>query len=234
MATGTNHNHTELTLVESFLLLALDNKGKFLIDSVSLNHGVAGAVLMKLTILKKIKVERRRVHVIDASDTGIEFLDQFLHYINASQKPKRVRRWVHKLAARLKKRKYTIIANLIERGILKKEKNKFLGIIPYTVYPTVDSSPEDEVRSHLLDIIRSKKEVDPKSLMLLSLLEATKLSKALFSRRKEHKYARKRIKALTREFETNSIIHATIKEVCSAVITASTSAAVAVSPGSGE
>ena len=224
----------ELTLIESFLLLALDNKkGKFLIDSIALNHGLAGAVLMKLTILKKIKVERRRVYVIDSRDTGTEFLDNFLHYINASKKPKKVRRWVHKLASKLKKQKYEILHNLIEQGILKKEKKKLFGFIPYTVYPTVDSTKEDELRAILLDIVNGKRDVDPKSLMLFSLLEATKLTRTLFYKKKDYKFAHKRIKALTRDFETNSIIHATIKEVCSAVITASTSAAVAASSGSG-
>ena len=223
----------ELTLVESFLLLALDNKkGKFLIDSIALNHGLAGAVLMKLTILKKIKVEKKRVYVIDSSATEKEFLNNFLHYFRKSKKPKRVRRWVHKLASRLKKQKYDILDNLIERGILKKERKKLLGLIPYTVYPTVDSTKEDELRSVLLDIINGKRDVDPKSLMLFSLLEATKLTRVLFHKKKDYKFAHKRIKALTRNFETNSIIHATIKEVCSAVITASTSAAVAASSGS--
>ena len=42
-----------LTLVEGFLLLALDNKkGTFLIDSIALNHGMAGAVLMTLLVRK--------------------------------------------------------------------------------------------------------------------------------------------------------------------------------------
>lgn len=104
-----------------------------------------------------------------------------------------------------------------------------LGFIPYTVYPTVDPSQEDELRALLLDIIHGKREIDPNSLMLFSLLEATKLSRALFYHKKEYKYAQKRIRALTRDFETNRLIHATIKEVCSAVITASTSAAVTAS-----
>lgn len=223
----------ELTLVESFLLLALDNKkGKFLIDSIALNHGLAGAVLMKLTILKKIKIENKRVYVIDSSDTGTKFLDNFLHTISESRKNKRVRRWVHKLASSLKKQKYDIIDNLVERGILEKKRKKWLGFIPYKVYPTIDSTQEDELRALLLAIIRGQREVDPKNIMLFSLLEATKLSRVLFSQKKEYKFARKRIKVLTRDFETNSLIHATIKEVCSAVITASTSAAVRASSGS--
>jgi len=79
----------------------------------------------------------------------------------------------------------------------------------------------------LLAIIRGKRSADPKSLMLLSLLEATKLTRPLFYQRQAYKFARKRIKSLIREFETNNLIYIIIKEVCAAVITASTSAAVA-------
>jgi hypothetical protein len=191
-----------------------------------LNHGIAGAVLMKLTILKRIRIENKRVHIIDSSSTDMAFLDYFLNYINGYSKPKKVRRWVHKLAYRLRKKKYEVIDNLIERGILNKEKKHWLGFIPYTIFPTIDSTQEEELRNHLLAIIHGQQKVNPKSLMLLSLLEATKLTRTLFQQRKSYRYARKRIKALTKDFESNSMIHATIKEVCSAVITASTSAAV--------
>ena len=218
----------KLTLAEGFLLLALDNKkGKFLIDSIALNHGLAGAVLMKLTILKKINIEHRRVYVIDSGETGSAFYDSILQYLQARKKPRKVRFWVHKLATRLRKQKYELIDNLVRQGILIKQKQRLLGFIPCTTYPTVDSTPEDELRSQLLAIIRGKRTTDPKSLMLLSLLEATKLTRALFYQRRAYKFAHKRIKALTREFETSNLIHITIKKICAKIINVSTSAAVA-------
>ena len=222
----------ELTLVEGFLLLALDNrKGTFLIDSIALNHGLAGAVLMKLTILKKIRIEQRRVYVVDTSDTGSPFLNSMLGVIAQSQKQRKVRQWVTRLASRLRNKKQMLFDRLIKEGVLNKERKKILGIIPHTVYPTLDPAREDALRSRMLDVIQGNKEPDPRSVMLLSLLEATKLTRVLFHHRKQYRQARRRIRELTSEYEVGNMIHTTIREVCSVVITASTSAAVKASSG---
>ena len=217
----------ELNLVEGFLLLALDNKkGKFLTDSLAINHGLAGATLMKLTIIDRIEIRDRRVYVIDNALTGVGYLDRILQYIDSYEKKYKVRHWVNRIASKWKKLRYELVENLIEQGILTRRRKKLLGIFPYSVYPTIDLRPENELREKLLGIIKGEQEVDPKSLMLFSLMEATKLTRVLFYSRQEYKEGRKRIKELTREFDTNPLVHITIKEICSVVITASTSAAV--------
>jgi len=222
----------EWTLVEGFLLLALDNrKGAFLIDSIALNHGLAGAVLMKLIILKRIRIEHRRVYVVDTSDTGSPLLNSMLDILAQSKKQRKVKQWVTRLAARLKKKKQMVIDRLVEEGVLKKQRTKILGFIPHTVYPTADTTREDALRSNMMAIIQGERQVDPKSLMLLSLLEATKLTRVLFSHRKHYRQARKRIRELTSEYEVGNMIHTTIREVCSVVITASTSATVQAASG---
>jgi hypothetical protein len=222
----------ELNIVEGFLLLALDNKkGKFLTDSLAINHGLAGATLMKLTILNKIEIREKRVYVIDSSPIETSYLDRVLEYINSAGKNHKVRYWVNRVASKWKRLRYDLIGDLMERGILTKQRRKFLGLFPYSVYPTIDDRPETELREKLLSIVNGKTEIDPKSLMLFSLLGATKLTRVLFSSRAEYRKGKERIKELTREFEINPLIHLTIKEVCSVVITASTSAAVRASVG---
>lgn len=219
-----------LNLVEGFLLLALDNnKGKFLTDSLAINHGLAGATLMKFTILDRVKVEGKKVQVIDHSPTGKDYLDKIMQYIDSSSKQRKVRYWVHRIASKWKTLKYELLNSLTDRGILKRQRKKFLGLFPYSVYPTVNPQPEDELRDKLLKIVENEKEIDAKSLMLFSLMEATKLTRVLFSSKEEYKKGRRKIKELTREFEINPLIHRTIKEVCSVVITASTSATVRAS-----
>ncbi len=220
----------ELNIVEGFLLLALDNKkGKFLTDSLAINHGLAGATLMKLTIQNKIEIREKRVYVIDSSSTGTSYLDEILESIHSAGKNHKVRFWVNRVASKWKKLRYELLGDLMERGILTKKRKKILGLFPYSVYPTIDERPENELREKLLNIVEGKTGIDPKSLMLFSLLGATKLTRVLFSSRAEYKKGKKRIKELTREFENNPLIHLTIKEVCSVVIKASTSAAVRAS-----
>ncbi len=218
----------QLRLTEGFLLLALDKKkGKFLTDAISINHGLAGTVLLKLSILKKIKVSNKKVQIIDNTSTGVDYLDELFGYIRKAKKEHKVKFWIHRIASKLKKLKYDVLSNLVERGILMRKRKKFLGLIPYTVYPTLDPGPEDEMKQHLVEVINGRKKMDEKSLMMLSLAEATKLARVLFSSRKEYKHARKRIKKLAKDFEVSTAVQETIKEVCSVVITATTSAAIA-------
>ena len=182
---------------------------------------------MTLLVRERIRVEQRRIYVTDASDTGSEFLNLMLGIIHKSRKNRKVRRWVTRLAARLKKNKYRMIDQLVAEGELKKEQRMILGLIPHTVYPAANTTLEDAIRARLMDVIGEKKDAEPVSLMLLSLLEATKLTRVLFDHRKDYRQARRKIRELTREFEVGTVLHTTIKEVCSVVITASTSAAVA-------
>ena len=217
----------KLNLIEEFLLLALDNKkGKFLTDSLAINHGLAGASLMKLTIAGRVEVKDKRVYVVDNTPTGIDYLDKILEYIDSSGKHRKVRYWVHRIASKWKRFRSELIDGLIDRGILTKKRRKFLGLFPYSVYPTVDPDPENELRDRLLKIINGEKSMDPRSLMLLSLMEAVKLTRVLFHSRAKSREGRKKAKELTKEFETTPLIHSTIKEVCSVVISASTSAAI--------
>jgi len=221
-----------LNLTESFLLLALDsNKGKFLIDSIALNYGLAGAALMKLTILNKIQIRDRKVVVIDHSLTGTQYFDEVLGMIRSSQKQRTVKYWVNRLGNRLKKLKYKVIGKLIMQGVLKEEKRKFLGIIPYKVYPATNRVPKEELRGKMLRMIRGVESIDAKHLMLLSLLESTKLTRVLFDSRAEYKKWRKSVKELVKEFEVSDVVHTTIREVCATVVAASTSATVSASAG---
>jgi hypothetical protein len=220
----------ELNLVEGFLLLALDSKkGRFLTDSLAINHGLAGATLMKLTIINRIEIRDRRVYVVDPSSTGIVYLDKILDYIHSSGKEEKVRYWVHRTASKWKKLRQDLIGSLMDRGILTKKRKKWLGLFPYHVYPDVNLKPERKLREKLLHVVEGQTEADAKSLMLLSLLEATKLTRVLFSSRSAYRKGRKHIKLLTREFENHPLIHRTIKEVCTVVIAASTSAVVRAS-----
>ncbi|MFW6095987.1 MAG: GOLPH3/VPS74 family protein [Bacteroidota bacterium] len=220
----------ELNLIESFLLLALDSKkGKFLTDPLAINHGLAGAILMKLAIVNKIEIKKRRVYVVDNTPLGVDYIDRMLSYIYSSRKNRKVKYWVNRLASKWREMRIDLFDSLIHKGILTRERRKFLGLFPYTIYPVEDLTPVLELHNKLRRIVDGEEKVNAKSLMLFSLLESTKLTRVLFSSRSEYKKGKKRIDELTKDFDTSSFIHVTIKEVCAVVITASTSAAIKAS-----
>ena len=52
----------ELQLFEKFILISLDQKkGKFLIDSFSLNYALAGSILLELSELNKIAIKNKKI-----------------------------------------------------------------------------------------------------------------------------------------------------------------------------
>lgn len=220
----------ELNLIECFLLLALDSKkGKFFTDSLAINHGLAGATLMKLAISNKIEIKERRVYVVDNTPFRVNYIDRMLSYIYSSRKNRKVKYWVNRLASKWREMRIDLFNGLIQKGVLRKERKKIWGLFPYTIYPVDDLTPVLELHKKLRRIIDGKEKVNAKSLMLFSLLESTKLTRVLFSSRSEYREGKKRIDELTKDFEANPLIHITIKAICAVVITASTSASVRAS-----
>ena len=52
----------ELNLYEEFILLSLDKvKGKFLIDALSVNYGLAGAILLQLSQNENIIIDNKKI-----------------------------------------------------------------------------------------------------------------------------------------------------------------------------
>jgi len=220
----------KLNLTERFLLLALDsNTGKFLIDSIALNHGLAGAALMQLNIMGKIHIENKRVVVADETPTGIKYYDKILALLTSSSRKRRVKFWVNRVGARLKRLKYKVVGKLIMQGVLREQQKKILGVFPYNMYPANNRVPKEQLKEELWQIIKGDREADLKSLVLISLLEATKLTRVLFSSKDQYKEYKGRIKELTKEFEGGELIRTPLKEVCASVIAASISASVGTS-----
>ena len=59
-----------MNLAEEFTLLAYADDGSLEIDSVRLESGLGGALLLELALAGRVDVEDKRVVVIDPSPTG--------------------------------------------------------------------------------------------------------------------------------------------------------------------
>ena len=88
----------QLNLFEKFILLALDqNKGKFLIDTLSLNYGIAGAILLELSEMNKISIKNKKIIVTDKKLTKISIVDACIKLINNSRKKRKAKYWIYKI-----------------------------------------------------------------------------------------------------------------------------------------
>lgn len=220
-------------LYESFILLALDRlKGKFLIDSLSLNYGLAGALLLQLTKDELISVEQKKIVVKNNGSRENKILDDCLTLIKSSRKIRSAKYWVNKIGSRAGKYKIQILNDLVDKRILSVKKRKVLWIFTITNYPVIDNTQIDEVKNRLVDIVLNYRKPELDELLMLSLVNSCKLTRIIFPNKNDHKKANERLKELTKNIEIGETIAQTIKEIQAAVIVASTTAAIAASSAS--
>ncbi|MGH3490208.1 MAG: GOLPH3/VPS74 family protein [Actinopolymorphaceae bacterium] len=166
-----------MLLAEDLLLLLVDDAtGKPLTDGTKLDHAIAGAVLLELALQGKVDVtatreenrRKGRLVVRDPSPTGEAILDEALTLV-ADKQGKKPESVIGALKKGLRER---LLSGLAERGILRREEGKILGIFPTTKWGAEDSRHEDALRSRLRGVLVSGLTPDNRSGALISLLSA--------------------------------------------------------------
>lgn len=165
-----------MLIAEDLLLLAYDDEtGKSVIDGTRLEYGLAGALLLELSVLGKVSVagpgeavKRDRLVVREATPAGDDVLDHALAELadDEGKKPKNV------LGSLRKGLRGRLLDRLAGRGLLRQESGTVLGIFPTTRWPAADASHEAAVRQRLQDVLVTGLAPDPRTAALVSLLLA--------------------------------------------------------------
>jgi len=215
-----------LHLFEKFILIALDQKsGRFLIDALSLNYGLAGAVLLELSEENKIVIRNKKIEIIDQKLTNNKVFDSTIELLKKTKKNRKARYWIYKIGNKSSDYKKIILQDLYNRKILKTEIRKFLwGLIQVKRYPIMNQKIVEDIKAKLKKVVLDAQKPDIDTLLLLSLMASCKLTRVLFRTKKEHREAQKRIKDLTRDIEISDVVSQTLKEIQTAVLVATTSA----------
>lgn len=218
----------KLNLIEQFLLIALDDdEGRFVTDTTYLYNGFAGAILMELAIIDKIELQKKKVAVTGKPDTEEPVLDQSIKAIQNLKEGKTVGFWIGTFNANAKDIKEIVLQELIDKGILRREKGKIFWVIPYVKYPTDNPVPENKVRAQIQDIIMDQTEPEPRDLMLLSLIDVCELTREAFRSKEVFRKAGKRIVALTQPNALSNVLDPDIQKIHVAVMAATRSAVTA-------
>jgi len=213
----------ELNLVEEFLLIALDDdKGAFVIDSTHLHYGFAGAILLELATRDKIAVDGDFVTLKNARHEPEVALNKTLDMLAASDKPRKVKHWLGKIAHKAGEMKNDTLQRLIDKGILSKEEHKILWIIPNNKYPTSNLNPENKVRERLNQVTIHGAKSEPRDIMLLSLIDVSDLTKEAFRNQSDYKEVKRKINALTDDIRISQAINTSIREIQTAIMIAIT------------
>ncbi len=178
---------SSLYLHEEILLLALkDEKGTFV--SASYEMALGGAILAELLLQKRIGIEESRkeklVKRLSAKRTGDPVLDEALKKVGDAKRRASLKTWVRWFSG-IKRVKHRVAERLCRRGVLRADEGKVLLIFTRKLYPEIDPGPEREIIGRLRRAIFTEtKEVEPHTVVLLSLAKSADLLKIVFDRKK--------------------------------------------------
>ena len=191
---------TNLFLHEEIMILAMRDEEGTIASGTMYQYAIGAAVLAELLLNKRIAVgEPRRkklVDLISSQSFGEPLIDQCLEKISNAKRRASLQSWVSRFAG-VKNLKHRVALQLCERGILRATEDKILLIFTRKIYPEVNPEPERKLIERLRQaIFTDSRDVDPRTVVLVSLANSTGLLKVVFDK-KELKGRKARIKEIS-------------------------------------
>ena len=182
MATQKN-----LWLHEEIMLLALRDEEGIIASGTMYQYAIGAAVLAELLLSRRIVVDesgkRKLVDLVGSEPLGEPLLDQCLEKIVAAKRRAALQTWVSRFAG-VKNLKHVVARSLFRRGILRADEDKVLMIFTRKIYPEVNPQPERELIERLRNaIFTDASDVDPRTVVLVSLANSASLLKVAFDKR---------------------------------------------------
>jgi Golgi phosphoprotein 3 len=175
----------KLRFAEEITLLMLnDEDGEFVrVPGWSLQCAFAGAVLMDLALENRIDTDLKRLVLIDPTPLGDDILDPVLARIAQATETHDARHWVEYIADHVEEIREGALAGLVERGILRREEDRFLWVFKSRRYPIVDGEAEREVKLRIMEVLFGNEIPDPRDIVLICLADACGILRELLSAR---------------------------------------------------
>lgn len=174
-----------LRFSEEIMLLLLDDKGGRFIDvpTLSLEYALAGAVLMDLAMEGRIDTDPERLFVVDPTPLGDDLLDPVLARIVGSGEEQDTRHWIKDVAAGAETIREGSLARLVDRGILRREEDRFMWVLRTRRYPIDDHKAVREVKLRIMGVILSDDIPDARDIIIISLADVCRIFEGLMSGR---------------------------------------------------
>jgi len=215
-----------LSLYEELFILALrEEKGKVHdTAAMSIHYGLGGALLADLALRHRVEIDpKAKVLVCESVPCGDETLDEAYLIIKDSGKLFKARHWVEEFSGNNRKLQKKISENLVTKGILRPEEQKYLWVIPYDSYPRLDASAKYWLKNQLREVLLAGKKADANAIALLNLVKACGLLQFVVTR-DEQKVARLKIAQLSNDEELSKAVRDAIELIHAAATTAAMAA----------
>lgn len=190
---------TDLFLHQEVMLLAL-NDAKGTPFTGMHTYAMAGAMLSELFLYERVVAnddKKRIVAVVNDDPIGEPLLDEFLEMVAESKKNRGSQYWIVK-AAQIKQFHHKVAQSLCTKGILEQDERKILFMFTQKVYPELDGTFEDSIRSRMAEAMFNKeKPPAERTAVLIALASHADLLRHNFApvELKQHK---RRIKELAK------------------------------------
>jgi len=223
----------KLSTVEKFLLIAQHpEKGRFIIPDMQINYGIIGALLLEMSFLEMINIENNKLILKSNKSNNDPIIKEISLIIRNSRKPRKLRFWINKLARKSRNYKWTILNELVHKRLIRIENKKFLGLIPYRKTYLVDTKTRNSLLQELKKSILSRRNISDENIVVLGLVEACKMHKAITTDKTELKKIKKELKEIIKESPIAGTLDKTIKEVQAAIMVTLMASTVVTTSGS--
>jgi len=182
-----------LFLHEEIMLLALRDEEGTVASGTMYQYAISGAILAELLLHNRIIIEqvkrKKLVHVVRTTPLGDPLIDECLEKITNAKRRSSLQAWVSRIA-QIKKLKHRVADLLCQRGILRADEDKILLIFTRKIFPEINPEPETKLIERLREAIFSdSKNIDPRTVVLISLAHNAGLLKVVFDKKslKKHK-----------------------------------------------
>ncbi len=224
----------ELSTVEKFILLAQHpEKGRFTIGVIQLNYGIIGALLLEMSQEKIVVLEDGKLVLKDRRRHKNPIVSGIVEMIGASEKNRKIKYWINKLNRKSYKYKWAILNEMDKKRLVRIEYRKFLGLIPYKLCYLRDGRTRERLIQHIRKAILRPSSVDVTNddIVLMGLVEASKMHKTIASNKEELKRIRKELKEIIKDSPIAGVVDETIRQVQSAIVASMITTTVVVGGG---
>ncbi|ALG15383.1 GOLPH3/VPS74 family protein [Kibdelosporangium phytohabitans] len=171
----TREEGTTMLIVEDLLLLLLDDETGVPAGAGTLHHTLGGAVLVDLALAGRIDTDGNRPGlngptVLTVGDGPLA--DPLLQsaYDKVAERPRRVQPLLLDIGNGLWK---TVTGRLTERGLVRRERRKVLGLFRTTTWPAADTQHEAELREKVRAVLEDGENTDARTAAVIALLSAS-------------------------------------------------------------
>lgn len=164
----------DLLVVDDLMLLLMDDDGASVQGAGTLHYTLGGALLVELALLGRVTTDDTgvlngpRVTAVGDEPLPDPLLQEAFDLI--ASKTQRVQPLLLALGGGLWK---VVRDRLVERGLLRAEESRILGVFRSTRWPAADVEHEAALRTTIREVLHDGADADPRTAAIIALLSAS-------------------------------------------------------------